>query len=262
MKDISSSHNETYKHLKKLMSASKYRRQNRQTVLEGIHLCQSYLEQVGAPVRCFYTDHAKESQEALEVIEKCTDRSVEVILISESKFREVSTLVNGIGLLFVISQPSLEAPGLIDGSALLLDGVQDPGNLGSIMRTAATAGIGEVYLSNDTVAAWSPKVLRAGMGAQFVLNIYENVNLQGLVAESQVPVLATSLEASESIYDKDLSGPIAWLFGGEGRGVSDDLLAMKVEQVIIPQQPNVESLNVAASAAVCLFEQVRQARSI
>jgi TrmH family RNA methyltransferase len=136
--------------------------------------------------------------------------------------------------------------------------VQDPGNVGSILRSAAAAGIKQVYCSAGSAFCWSPKVLRAAMGAHFVLDIFENVDLAALVAGSAVTSLATSGYATRKLYDIDLRQPVAWLFGHEGQGVADDLLGMATHQVVIPHLGQVESLNVAACAAVCFFEQVRQ----
>lgn len=258
MKQITSSHNETYKMLKQLATNAKYRRKAQQTLLEGVHLCQSYLEQVGRPVSYIYTDHATEDPEVAKIIQTCEDLSVSGVLLGESNFKSVSAIENGIGLMFVVNVTTPEAQENIQSNALLLENVQDPGNMGTILRTAAAAGIKEVYTSAGSASAWSPKVLRAGMGAHFALKIYENCNLKELVNNSSMPVLATSLEATETIYQKDLTKPTAWLFGNEGSGVSSELLSLNVQKVIIPQNVEVESLNVAASVAVCLFEQVRQ----
>jgi TrmH family RNA methyltransferase len=118
-----------------------------------------------------------------------------------------------------------------------------------------------VYCSAGTVFAWSPKVLRAGMGAHFSLQIHEHADLARLLETARVPVLATSSHASASIYDTDLSQPVAWLFGHEGQGVDAELLALASERVAIPHLGPIESLNVAACAAVCLFEGVRQSFS-
>jgi TrmH family RNA methyltransferase len=140
----------------------------------------------------------------------------------------------------------------------LLDNLQDPGNLGSILRSAAAAGIEYVFCSKGTAFAWSPKVLRAGMGAHFGLKILENVDLADLIGAAKIPVLATSSHVPERVYDMDLSQPVAWLFGHEGQGVSHDLLELATYRVSIPHLGTMESLNVAACAAICLFEQVRQ----
>jgi TrmH family RNA methyltransferase len=140
----------------------------------------------------------------------------------------------------------------------LIDQLQDPGNVGSILRSAAAAGIKKIFCSPSTVAAWSPKVLRAGMGAHFIVDIYEHRDLPALIQAASIPVIATSSHATQTIYGYDLSKKFAWLFGHEGQGVSDELLALASVQLAIPQDPAIESLNVAASAAVCLFEQLRQ----
>ena len=152
-------------------------------------------------------------------------------------------------------------PETLTQSAVMLDNLQDPGNLGSILRSAAAAGVEYVFCSRGTAFAWSPKVLRAGMGAHFLLKIFENADLDELIRKARVPVLATSSHADKLLYEIDLKSPVAWLFGHEGKGVSAELLALASYRVAIPHRGAVESLNVAASAAVCLFEQVRQTAS-
>jgi TrmH family RNA methyltransferase len=130
--------------------------------------------------------------------------------------------------------------------------------VGSILRSAAAAGVRQVFCAPGTAFCWSPKVLRAAMGAHFVLDIFENVDLPALVDGAAIPVLATSGYAKDRIYDVDLRGPVAWVFGHEGQGVSDQLLGLASRTVVIPHLGKVESLNVAACAAVCFFEQLRQ----
>lgn len=258
MKTISSSQNDTFKQLKQLASGAKYRRRDGLTLLEGIHLCQSYLEQVGQPVMCVYANDAWYNEEVQALVEACREGEVKRILVSDQHFKEISTVENGIGVLFVVTIPSHEAPKQLTQNALLLEDIQDPGNMGAILRTAAAAGVTEIHSTTNSTSAWSPKALRAGMGAHFALSIYENADISELINNSTIPVLATSLEATESIYSKDLSQPNAWLLGNEGQGVSAETLALNVQKVIIPQNPKVESLNVAAATAVCLFEQARQ----
>ena len=119
-----------------------------------------------------------------------------------------------------------QAPGALTQSAVLLDQLQDPGNLGSILRSAAAAGIRQIYCSPGTVFAWSPKVLRAGMGAHFLLEIFENQDLAALARATRIPVLATSSHARQTLYETDLKRPVAWLFGHEGQGVRPELLAL------------------------------------
>lgn len=258
MKQVSSSQNPPYKNFKALMTSAKERREQHKAVIEGIHLADSYIQTGALPAMCVVGHSAQENHEVAAIIAHCEGRDVHVLVISDHHFRAVSGLENGISVALIIDQPVVSMPAALDQSALLIDGVQDPGNFGTILRTAASAGITSVYCSSETAGAWSPKTLRAGMGAHFALNIYENVDLAEVVEASNVPIYATTLQAQKSIYEVDLSQPAAWIVGNEGRGVSASLLSLSVEQVIIPQNTEVESLNVAAATAVCLFEQRRQ----
>lgn len=257
MNPITSPHNETLKHLKQLATSAKYRRRSGQTLLEGVHLCEGYLQSGGQPQLVVYTDSALENVEVAAIIDKCSP--AKKVLLGEANFRAISSVEHGIGIAFVIDMPTMKAPESLKSSALLLEDVQDPGNLGTILRTAAAAGLGKVLLSSGSASAWSPKVLRAGMGAHFALEIYENVDLKAAIQGAEVSVLATSLDATQNIYEHDLSGEAAWVFGNEGAGVSEQLLEVCTQKMVIPQSSDVESLNVAASVAICLFEQRRQA---
>ncbi len=173
-------------------------------------------------------------------------------------YAAMSQVEHGVGILFVIDTPTLTLPASLSVSAVLLDNLQDPGNVGSILRSAAAAGITQVYCSAGTAFCWSPKVLRAAMGAHFVIEIHENVDLAALIRASGVAVLATSGYAEQRLYEMDLKRPVAWLMGHEGQGVADDLLALATHRVVVPHRGQIESLNVAACAAVCFFEHLRQ----
>ena len=156
--------------------------------------------------------------------------------------------------------PQPELPSRIGGDCLLIEYLQDPGNLGSLLRSAAAAGVRNVLLSEKTVYAWSPKVLRAGQGAHFALTIYEGVDLAAALPRLAVPLLATSSHAALSLFEADLTAPVAWLFGNEGAGVSAMMLQRARTQVAIPMPGAAESINVAAAGAICMFEAVRQRR--
>jgi TrmH family RNA methyltransferase len=146
---------------------------------------------------------------------------------------------------------------------LILDGVQDAGNVGSMMRTAAAAGLSYVVCLKGTAQAWSPKVLRAAMGAHRHLKIFEAWTLNMVREKIKLPLIATSLIADQDLYDlgDELLDPHAWIFGNEGGGVNPELLAIS-RSVQIPQDPCIESLNVGAAAAVCLFETRRVRREL
>ena len=255
---ITSAQNPYIKHVRQLASSSKYRQKHGQTVLDGIHLCDAYLRAGYVPERVFVGVESLTNPEVSALLFRL-DESVSVIEVPTSLYERMSVLEQGVALLFVIAVPEKSDTPALDDDALLLDAVQDPGNVGTMLRTAAAAGVRTVYLSAGSASAWSPKVLRAGMGAHFTLTIHEGVALDSLVKNAKIPVVATSLEATRSLYDVNLTTPHAWLFGNEGAGVSLELLNIcKKDAVIIPQTDGVESLNVAAATAVCLFEQRRQ----
>jgi len=258
MKAITSRDNSLYKEMKQLALDPRSRKKTGRTLLDGIHLCQVYLQQCGAPQVCVASESALQNTEVSAIIAQCSSDGASCITLPDALYQPLSQVENGIGILFIIDIPRPDAPAKLTQYAVLLDQVQDPGNLGSILRSAAAAGIGQVFCSSGTSAAWSPRVLRAGMGAHFLLRIVENADLSHLLHSSRIPVLATSSHAAQRIYDIDLRQPVAWLFGHEGQGVSDGLLALATHTVSIPHLGSMESLNVAASAAVCFFEQVRQ----
>jgi TrmH family RNA methyltransferase len=258
MKTITSRDNAQYKDLVKLAGSSSARRKAGRTLLDGVHLCQSYLQLRGLPEQCVVSESALLNPEVMEIIGQLEAKHAHVLGLPDALYNAVSQVEHGVGVMFMIATPERAVTAPLSVSAVLLDGVQDPGNVGSILRSAAAAGITQVYCSAGTAFCWSPKVLRAAMGAHFVLDIFENVELAALVSASTVATLATSGYATRRLYDVDLRQPVAWLFGHEGQGVADDLLSMATHQVVIPHLGQVESLNVAACAAVCFFEQVRQ----
>lgn len=257
MKQITSKDNTLYKDVRQLATSAQARRKAGKTLLDGVHLAQAYLSRE-APLLCVVAESALSDAEVSAVVDRCEELGAQCICLPDNLYQALSQVENGVGLLLVVVTPSATLDGPLSQRAVLLDQVQDPGNLGSILRSAAAAGIGLVLCAPGTAAAWSPKVLRAGMGAHFVLDIVEGVDLASVVRDAAVPVLATSSHTDKTIYACDLSQPVAWLFGHEGQGVDPDLLAMATEKVVIPHLGDIESLNVAAAAAVCFFEQVRQ----
>lgn len=258
MKAISSRDNALFKELKQLATSAQARRKAGRSLLDGVHLAQAYLQQAGTPELCVVAESAVYHAEVAPVLAQCEATGSQCICLPDALYQALSQVENGVGLLLVIATPQPQAPAALASSAVLLDGLQDPGNLGSILRSAAAAGIRQVFCSSGTAAAWSPKVLRAGMGAHFLLQIFENTDLLSLCQASKIPVLATSSYAQKTIYQIDLTQEVAWLFGHEGQGVGDDLMDAAGVKVVIPHLGQMESLNVAAAAAVCFFEQARQ----
>lgn len=261
MKSITSRDNPLYKELKHLATSSQVRRKTGRTLLDGVHLCEAYLQTGGVPSLCVVSESACHHPEVAALLARCDTGGNSCLLLPDALYKALSQVENGVDVLFVVETPQPEQNPVLESAAVLLDNLQDPGNLGSILRSAAAAGISSIFCSSGTAFAWSPKVLRAGMGAHFLLKIHENVDLPSLVHHTKIPVVATSSHAQQTLYQLELKRPVAWLFGHEGQGVADELLALATHRIAIPHVGPVESLNVAACAAVCFFEQVRQQTS-
>lgn len=232
-------------------------RTRRRTLLDGPHLIEAFRNHRGVPELLVLSDTGSRNDEVMKLVELYAE--VEVIRVPDALFREISGVTTPVGILAVIPIPESPSGSLI-GNCVMLDAVQDAGNIGAILRTAAAAGIGEVVLGNGCAAAWSPKVLRAAQGAHFSLRIREQSDLAGMLKDYAGTSVATVAREGDSLYDLMVPDRVAWVFGNEGSGVSSGLLALATLRVTIPIAAETESLNVAAAAAICLFEQVRQRR--
>ena len=253
MKHISSRDNPLYKHLQRLARGPR----DGQAVLEGVHLCQEWLRHKGLPELALFDagrlEHSVELADLARAVPPSSCVSCEPTLVGG-----LSQVGHGQGVYFVVNLSVTEAPPCIAANCLWLDRIQDPGNMGTLLRTAAAAGIGEAYLSAGCASAWSPKVLRSAQGAHFAMTLHEHVDLAGLSGRLGVPLVATVLERAVPLYEADLPARCAWLIGNEGQGVAPELLELADMRVYIPQAPGVESLNAAVAAAICLFEQRRR----
>ena len=256
---ISSVQNPTIKHIKKLLASGKYRREEALSVAEGVHLASSYIQSGQLPDQVIYAESALHNHEIIEIIENLNASKVPSLVVKDDLFESISKIHASVGLVMLFKPTSHVIHEKLSDDSLLLEDVQDPGNLGTILRTAAAAGVERIYLSAGSASPWSPKSLRAGMGAQFGLKIYENANLVSLATGSSIPVIATDLTAKGSLHEAKLSKAVAWVFGSEGQGLSNELLAACSQRIKIPQMGStIESLNVSAAVAICLFEQLRQ----
>lgn len=259
MNIITSSQNEQIKHLAKLLQSTKYRREQRATVLEGAHLLDSYLQAGWMPQKVFIPQHRGEHDDIRVLIVRLPENHI--VWVSQGALSKISDLSHADDIMSLITLPLSGSLNKVR-DAVILDAVQDTGNLGTILRSAAAAGVRDVVLGKGCADAWSPKVLRSGMGAHFLLNLHERVDLATYLPQYDGQILATALSSLKhfSLYDNnlDLIPPTAWLFGNEGQGVSPDYLALAHATVKIPMLGATESLNVAMAATVCLFEQMRQ----
>jgi TrmH family RNA methyltransferase len=258
VKRISSRDNPFFKELSKLASSVRQRRKVGETLLDGAHLLRAYLLSGKQPLHLLVNDEAAQNQEIADLLSQLP--GVPLTYLYDALFAELTELKTPSGLLALIEQPQPQVAPARSHFCILLEDVQDPGNLGSILRTAAAAGCDAAFLSTGCADAWSPKVLRAAMGGHFALSIHEHADLFNVAAVFEGQIFAAALHATGNLYESKLSGNIAFAFGNEGAGLSPALQAVCHKLISIPMPGKVESLNVAAAAAVCLFEAVRQRR--
>jgi TrmH family RNA methyltransferase len=255
MKQVSSRENALFKRLKKLASSARERRKSRLALLDGTHLIEAYLDLGNVPEMLVVSLPSLNEAEIRGLANRLPEDKL--VILEADLFNEISTVETATGIAAVIPVPTCSSAADAE-FCLLLEAVQDPGNLGSILRSAAAAGCDTAYLSRDCADAWSPKVLRAGMGAHFFLNLLEHQDLIKVARDYSGNVVAAALQGETSLFQSDLKGRVALIVGNEGAGISDVLLAEADELVRIPMPGGMESLNAGAAAAICLFERVRQ----
>jgi TrmH family RNA methyltransferase len=254
---VTSRNNPRLREAAALIASSRERRKSGKCVLEGEHIVTTYVERHGAPESLIVTAAALE----IPAIRTLTEaHPARMLVVSDSLFAATSSLPADVGVLAVVATPRPKALGFPD-FCLLVDDVQDPGNIGSMLRSAAGAGVAQVLLSKQSAFAWSPKVLRAGQGAHFAVDIHEDVDLAAWARayrDNNGEIVATVVEGGTSLFEAPLGQRIALAIGNEGAGLSASLAELATQRVTIPMPGGMESLNVAAAAAVCLFECVRR----
>ncbi|MEP6880074.1 MAG: RNA methyltransferase [Nitrosospira sp.] len=268
MKVITSRDNPFFKQLVKLGKSARQRKMAGLTLLDGVHLISAYQLALGAPQSLIVSELGRENEEIKGLLaEHGAGADTDVFVLSDALFREASPVKTPTGIMALVSIPlaaTIPKRKSKKGESfcVLLEAIQDPGNLGSILRSAAAAGASDIYLSDGCADAWSPKTLRAAMGAHFLLCIYEQSSLSEVARGFSGKVIATTIQAKMSLYQTRLTGSIALVFGNEGIGLSDEVLQAASEQISIPMSGGTESLNAAAAAAVCFFERVRQMKTV
>jgi len=242
---IHSRDNTFVKDLRRLaQDTTAYRKQGR-VWLEGDHLCRAALERGQRPAIAVFS----ESFWPLAQVEWARV-AIKIIVLADVLFADISGLESPARMGFILDLP---APAALQAQAptVVLDRVQDAGNVGSILRSASAFGFRQVIAIKGSAALWSPKVLRAGMGAHFALDLIEGLE-HGALASLAVPMLVTSSHAGDWLHRAALPWPCAWVMGHEGQGVSPALEARAAQRIRIAQPGGEESLNVAAAAAICL----------
>lgn len=266
MKTISSRDNPTLKSLRTLLTDARKQRASGQAVLEGPHLLTAALDHKVSPDLVVVSESAAGNTEIAALLSRAG--KVETLCVPDPLFCSLSELATPVGILARIAVPinAADPAGAVppaptwmpEGDCLLLDAVQDAGNVGTLLRTAAAAGVRDVLLGPGCAGAWTPRVLRAAQGAHFGLAIREQVDLAAFLKSYPGQSVATVARKGQSLYTLDLRKPVAWLVGNEGSGLSPELSALAKHRATIPLAPDCESLNVAAAAAICLFEMRRQ----
>ena len=250
---ITSRDNALLKELRKLaQDPGAYRKLGR-VWLEGDHLCRAArLRGVRPALAVFAESFWPQAQF------EWTDTAERTVIVADALLAGVSGLESPAPMGFVLHLP-MRPELLADASTVVLDRLQDAGNVGSVLRSAAAFGFAQVVALKGTAALWAPKVLRAGMGAHFGLRLIEGADpemLDGL----RLPLLATSSHHGEWLHQARLPHPCAWLLGHEGQGVSPALEARATQRIRIAQPGGEESLNVAAAAAICLHASAATAK--
>ncbi len=252
LKAITSRDNPTYLEILALANDRRARRHTGTTLLDGPHLLEAALAAGVVASRLVFSDSA-----AAGPLAEWSSRlpQVPALVVPDRLFASLSPVESPVGLLAVIATPKPAATRA--DCVVLLENIQDPGNLGALLRVSAAAGVGSAHLSKGCAEAWSPKCLRGGQGAHFQVDIHEAVDLPEFARAFPGPIHAASLAGQASLYELDLRGRVGFAFGNEGAGLSEGLCAA-AQPFRIPMPGRVESLNVASAAAVCLFERVRQ----
>lgn len=264
-RSITSRANPGFKALRALADDPRAQRREGRALVDGIHLVATCLARQVRVRQILFSESGWRHPEIASLREQT--RGIDSLLFSDALFREIVGVATPTGIAAVIEIPVTphdELAGTPGGDVVLLDAVQDAGNVGAILRSAAAAGVDEAVLGIGCAGAWTPRVLRAGQGAHFSLRIREQVDLAAMMAACRgtgIATVATVVHGGENLYAMDLRQPLAWLFGNEGAGLAPALIAAARHRVTIPLAAASESLNVAAAAAVCLFEAVRQRKA-
>lgn len=254
MNPITSPTNPTIKHASALLTHHRTRKKSGQTVIEGVHLLDTYAKQGLAADKIIIAQSALAHREVDDLLS--TVHHSGILVATDSLYKQIRTLGDGVDVMAIINVPS-PTLGEITDDCLILDGLQDAGNIGTLLRTASAVGITTIITTPNTAHLWSPKCLRAGMGANFALQIFEQIPPDEILAKVKTPLYATSSHTDKVIYHHDLTSPVAWVLGHEGQGVSDVFL-QNATPIALPQPNGQESLNVGVAGSVCFYEMLRQ----
>ncbi|KAA3646177.1 MAG: RNA methyltransferase [Chloroflexi bacterium] len=254
---ITSTSNPKIQRIKALQKRARVRREEQAFVVEGVRLTEEALQAGCKPQIAFFTEDL--NPRGQEQVNQLENQGTPLELVEPHVMQAASDTQAPQGILLVLPLQALPLPEKVT-FALILDQLRDPGNLGTILRTALAAGVDAIFLSPGSVDAFSPKVLRAGMGAHFRLPVVKQSweELGTTIEQTGLQVLLAAAGEGDSYLDADLSKPTALLLGGEARGASEEAAQLTSERIHIPMPGEAESLNAAVAASVLMFEVVRQ----
>ena len=251
MSTITSRDNPRVRRWRELTRDARERRKQRRAMIEGANLISAFLQSRKA-VENLILSKTGSSRTEFIAIAKQTGKPP--VVLADSLFRSITDTEAPAGIAAEIALPASPSDLKASAACVFLERIQDAGNVGAILRSAAAFGIKDAVLGRGCADAWSPKVLRAAAGAHFSMRIAENADLTVEIARFGGTVICTVPRGGVAISAADLSGRIGWIFGAEGRGVSDALAARATLKVSIPMSGSAESLNVAAAAAICFYQ--------
>jgi len=232
------------------------REKERLFIVEGVRLCEEVLRAGVTPALLFYTPEVAAEERGMRLLQAFADVGRRGLAVSEEIMRAISDTQTPQGLLAVA--PILGKPPK-EGLLLIVDRLRDPGNLGTILRSAWAAGVGQVVTTKGTVDIYSPKVVRGAMGAHFHLSLAPDKRwkkIEPLLEERQV--LLADARGEVAYHEVDWSLPSALIIGGEAEGASEEARRLAHKRVYIPMPGGAESLNAAVAASIMLFEAARQ----
>lgn len=258
MRAISSPANAEFKQWLRLATQPRAARVQRRALAEGLHLAQTALD-AGVRIESVLLRHGAIGREAQSLAARAMAAGATGYELAAGLFDRISPAEHGVGLMLVVDVPQPVLPSAAHHDVVYLDGIQDPGNVGTILRTAAAAGVPTVLAGPTASALWAPKTLRAAQGAHFRLHLHEHVAVEALPGALDGPWFGADAQAGPSLWATALPDfAVGWIFGAEGTGLSPAARAICRQCVTIPINGGVESLNVAAAAAICLFERRRR----
>ena len=231
----------------RLSTDAGFRRSEKRVLIEGPHLVAEALQAGLEPRALIVSESGLKRKEIRQLVGRR-----ESVILADQVFSSVADAETPPGIAAEIETPQAKPDAA--KPAVFLEGVQDPNNVGALLRTAAAFGAGEVVLDRACADPWSPKVLRAAMGGHFKLALRQVAELEEALAAFSGKLVCTVAAAGIPIGEADLGGRLGWIFGAEGKGVSDSIARRAAMKLTIPMSSGTESINVAAAAAICLYQ--------